>query len=415
MFGFFKKNKEEMRNLNESKLDESKMDTLLRGENNEESINILQALGIPAFGASIDFISSIIAMMPIKLYKKENKTIEEVADDARLKLLNKNTGDLLDSFQFKKAMVSDYLTYGNAYAYVNREGNILESIHYVEAMSVSVNKNADPIFKRAEIIIGGKRYHEYEIMRIARNSCDGVTGTGIVKQYQLLFASMYNSMKYENRTMKSGTKKGFLKSGEKLGEEVMRQLRAAWKKLTQNMGSDVMVLNKGIEFQEAGVTAAELQLSQNKEINSTDSYAVLAMNNNLFSQKSPTADAYIMTIKTAVLPIVRAFNTAINKFLLLEAEKDTYFFEFDINSVMKAEILERFKAYEIATKNGWLQTDEIRAEENMSPLGIDFVKLGLDSVLFNPKTGDIFTANTGTRTNINNPMPVEGGEGENEN
>ena len=47
--------------------------------------------------------------MPVKLYKIKDGKVEEQDRDERVKLLNGDTGDTLDAFQMKKAMVSDYL------------------------------------------------------------------------------------------------------------------------------------------------------------------------------------------------------------------------------------------------------------------------------------------------------------------
>ena len=53
----------------------------------------------------------------------------------------------------------------------------------------------------------------------------------------------------------------------------------------------------------------------------------------------------------------------------------------------------RYAAYKTAAETGWLQIDEIRAKENMEPLGIDMVKLGLQDVLYDPKTKKVYIPN----------------------
>ena len=57
----------------------------------------------------------------------------------------------------------------------------------------------------------------------------------------------------------------------------------------------------------------------------------------------------------------------------------------DTSELTKADILRRYQAYEVASKNGFMQIDEIRFKENLEPLGLDFVKLGLQDVLYYPK------------------------------
>ena len=41
-----------------------------------------------------------------------------------------------------------------------------------------------------------------------------------------------------------------------------------------------------------------------------------------------------------------------------------------------------------------MQLDEVRKLEDLEPLGVNYVKLGLNDVLLDPKTGRIYTPNT---------------------
>lgn len=41
-----------------------------------------------------------------------------------------------------------------------------------------------------------------------------------------------------------------------------------------------------------------------------------------------------------------------------------------------------------------MQVDEIREKEDLPALGFNFIKLGLDSVLYNPETKEMYVANT---------------------
>ena len=53
--------------------------------------------------------------------------------------------------------------------------------------------------------------------------------------------------------------------------------------------------------------------------------------------------------------------------------------------------------------------DEVRYMENDPAFGIDWINLSLNSVLYNLKTGDVYTPNTNTINNINNPNNVVSG------
>ena len=67
-----------------------------------------------------------------------------------------------------------------------------------------------------------------------------------------------------------------------------------------------------------------------------------------------------------------------------------------------------FNYIHIAIKNGWLTLDEVRTTENLEALNLDFIKLGLDSVIYYYKDKKIYIPNT------KEFVDVEGG-GKNEN
>ena len=68
-----------------------------------EAMTFEKAMQLPPVSASIDFISSICARVPIKLYREsieeEGTRTEEVTDDIRTELLNGNTGDSLNAVE----------------------------------------------------------------------------------------------------------------------------------------------------------------------------------------------------------------------------------------------------------------------------------------------------------------------------
>jgi len=180
---------------------------------------------------------------------------------------------------------------------------------------------------------------------------------------------------------------------------MLQQLKNGWKQLYSNdvnSSPDVVVLNKGITFEPASSTATENQLNEGKLTNSGLVYGLFGLTANLFNSNSVNADVYTNAIKTGVLPIVKLFNVALNKFFLLEKEKSSMFFDIDTSEVLKPTIEERYRSYEIAVKSGFMQIDEVREIEKMTPLGLDFVKLGLGDVLYNPKTKEVYVTNTNT-------------------
>ena len=93
-------------------------DVLLKALINGETITREKALTLPAVSAAVDFICNCVASMPVKLYKYKQGRVEEIENDNRTRLLNGDTGDTLDAYQLKKAMVEDYLLGKGGYCFI---------------------------------------------------------------------------------------------------------------------------------------------------------------------------------------------------------------------------------------------------------------------------------------------------------
>lgn len=352
------------------------------------------ALEIPAVSACIDFISGKIAELPIKLYHEHDGKTTEITKDIRLSLLNDSTGDLLDCYQMKQAFVRDYLLHGAGYIFPERNGNEFVSLRYIDNENVTVTKNYDPIYKAARYQIGTRTFFDDEIMRICRNTKDGVTGIGIIQEHQDILNAAYKQIVYERYLVeRGGNKKGFIQVDDRVTQEVLDDLKEKWKNLYSSDNSNMMILNKGLKFVESSNTSVEMQLNESKDTNNELICEMFGLSSKVISGTA-SDEEYISAIKTAVMPIVSAIQTALNKFMLLWAEKSDHYFILDTKELLKGDILKRYQAYQIALHEGFLQVDEVRYEEDREPFNLNWIKLGLQDVLFDTKNHTIYTPNT---------------------
>lgn len=366
-------------------------DALLRALLSNETITRDKAMTLPAVSGAVDFICNMIACMPVKLYKYKKGQVEEIENDSRVALLNGDTGDTLDGFQFKKAMVEDYLLGKGGYAYIQRDRNDVTGLFYVEEKHISILKNINPIFKTYAIEVNGMKYEPFEFIKLLRNTKDGASGKGLVDEVSKALETAYQTLLYQLGMVKSGgNKKGFLKSQRTLGQQEIAVLKDAWRRMYANNEENVVVLNNGLEFQEASNSSVEMQLNESKRTLQEEI-------NNLFH----ITDNFDLTFKEGIYPIIKAFETALNRDLLLEKEKKSLFFEFDVKEIVKANITERYNAYKTAKETGFMTLNEIRRAENMNYVeGLDVVNVGLGAVLYDTDTHTYFTPNTGTTVNL---------------
>ena len=367
-------------------------DVLLQALLNSQPITREQALTLPAVSGAVDFISGMIASMPVKLYKYKDGKVESKDDDPRVLLLNGDTGDTLDAYQMKKAMVEDYLLGKGGYAYIRRNRNDVTGLFYVKDIFVSAIPNFKPIYKDFYLIVEGQTYQKYEFIKLLRNTKDGATGVGLTEEVGTALETAFNTLLYQLNIVKSGgNKKGFLKSQRKLGQDEINVLKQAWNNLYANSTENVVVLNNGLEFQEASNSSVEMQLNESKK-------TLQAEINNIFHIYP---NDFYRTFKEGIYPIVKAFTTALNKDLLLEKEKNKMFFEFDVKEILKANPKEQAEIYKLYKEIGMLTINELRRMDNRNKIeGMDVLNVGLGAVLYDANTHQFYTPNTDTTANI---------------
>ena len=363
-------------------------DLLLKAIFGKTEIDREKALEIPIVASCVDLVTNTFASVPIKLYREsaneEGKKVTQEVNDPRVSLINDDTNDTLDGFQFKKAICEDYLLGKGGYAYIKRVKNQVRGLYYVSESKVSINRNQNSIFKNYEILVDGNIYKDYEFLKVLRNTKDGASGKGIVAEIASALKTAFKRIMYEyDLTSTGGSRKGFIKSQKHLDEKSMKALKEAWEQY-YNGNANTIILNDGMEFQEASNNSSENEMNAKTNTFNAEIRELFHLGSN-----------YNDFIKNAVLPILNAFATALNRELLLEKEKKEYYFAYDTSELLKGSLVERYQAYKIAIDSGFKTRNEIRYLENDNEIkGLDIINLGLGSVLLDTKTGNIYTPNT---------------------
>ena len=327
------------------------------------------ALQVPTVSGGIDLIANVVAGTPVKLYREENGKAIEVPNDPRVRLLNDETGDTLNANEFWHAMIRDYYTGKGGYAYINRVRGEIRSLHYVDESRVAVNRNTDAIFKDFDLLVDGTVYRPFDFLKLLRNTKDGAVGVPITEENAKLIEVAYQSLCFE-----------------------------------------LYLVKKGGNKKESSNTSVEMQLNENKQSNAEEFAKIFHIST---AEMGGTAGDTASLAKLAAIPLMKVIECALNRDLLLEKEKGSLYWAFDTKELLKGSMKERFDAYKTALDANFMQVDEVRFAEDMEPLGLTWIKLGLQDVLYDPKTNTIYTPNTNQMQRMTEQtlqVPQEGGE-----
>ena len=360
----------------------------------EDLINRKIAMEVPSLAGCINRIGETVSRLPIRLYQREDGKVKEVVDDKRLNLLNDSTGDALNPTEMWRAVVEDYYLGKGGHIYIGRDSFYRpRSLHYVEDSAVSIIKNNDPINKVYEINVMGKSYHPSDFIKIRRKTVDGTTSIPVYKEHPLIFLVAFHSMEFENvMVKKGGNKRGFIETEANLSQKSIDTIKSSWKKLYTNGSDNVVVLNSGAKFRESSNTATEMQINENKRVNGNEVCKIMGVPPSVLTGCINAGDKELFN--NTVVSVLTSIEAALDSDLLTEEEKGKFYFAFDVRELTRGNQKERYEAYKTALGSNFLQMDEVRKMEDLPPLGFNYIRLGLQDVLLNPITNEVYTPNT---------------------
>lgn len=357
---------------------------------------------IPTIAGCIKKLAGTITRLPIKLYRKDEDKIEEVTDDKRLKLLNDDTGDTLNANEFWNAILEDYYFGENGgLAYINKEKGEISSLHYVDSDSISILTNNEKIFKDYKYYLDGESYYPFQFLKIRRKTKDGASNITLQAENSQVISVAYARLIFEKVLLtKGGNKKGFFESEHKLSSEAIETLKNALKKLYSRSedAENYALLNDGIKFHESSSSPVELQLNENKQSDVRELCKLFGFSSTIIEGDATEED--VKQYNSTVIDLLTVIETALDRDLLRENEKDTMYWAFDTKELTRGNMKERFEAYGVALDKHFMQIDEVRKLEDFEALDFNFLRLGLGDVLYNPKTKEVFVPNTSQTTKI---------------
>ncbi|MDT9333101.1 phage portal protein [Clostridium perfringens] len=369
----------------------------LTGKKKEVVINKDNALEIPMVNSCLNLISSKIATLPIKLYKSKDGVVEEIFDDNRLTLLNRDTGDTIGAYELKENLITDYLLSGKSFCYIQKDNTTVKALRYIDNKEVQTFSDYNPIYKEVSYSVRGVEFKPWELITLL-NSKDGYTTTGILQTNQEVLKTAWYMLQINKVNSKNGNvPKGVLESDKQVNEGVLASIKDGWKKLfsSQEETDSCIILNAGIKYKAISTSSKDAQLLELSQDLDKKICSILGVPYDLIGCGNIGHEKVFN--KTTIVPLLKKLELAINKSLLLETEKEEgYFFSFDLTELLKDDIETRYKAYQIGIQKGFLQINEVRQIEKLPPIeGLEgYVKLNLADVLYNPETKELFTPNT---------------------
>lgn len=369
-----------------------------------------EAMKVPAVAAAVELISSSIAQLPVYLYRiNQQNEIERVPNDRRPFLINDEPNELMNGHNLKKSSVRDYLFHGATYTKTEKFRNDFLALYRIPIKNASVTKYRQNGYKETATInlqhdTGGEM-HEFEpeeLIRVLRNSEDGVTGEGILNTNSDIIRLALDEMNYSKGILKNGALPlGILNVQSKLTGKAINSLRESFQNIyggAANSGKTI-VLEDGVEYQSVSLNPNDLELTSSKKNTMSDICRIFnvpeSMLNSDANKYASNEQNNIYFLQHCLSPIITAIESAYNKSMLLESEKrEGYYFRFDVSEMLRTTEKEKVDAAVAGVRGGLYSINEGRRILDRHNIRDDYFTWNLGSVYYNPENGRMFVPNT---------------------
>lgn len=343
--------------------------------NNE--INEDKALAISTVWACTSLISETVSTLPIHFYKKNpNGTRERINNYFLSDIVRKKPNSESDAMAFWNANLVSILLHGNGINKIQRVNNKIVGLRFIhfDNLYAKVERNKIELY---ELINGKKeRIYEKDIFKITGFSLDGIWGIGVIQKGAGTFENALSALKAANENFEKGL---FPTVAFTVDRVLTKDQREMFKNGLSNITGALNagkspLLEAGMDAKVLSINPRDAQLLESRQYSVEDICRWFKIDPSLVGKTGAVSNwgtgieqKMINFLVFTLRPWITRIEQAINNNLIPIEDRDTYYAEFSIEGLLRADSKSRMEYYK---GMGSIYTvDEVRSLENLPPIG----------------------------------------------
>ena len=356
------------------------------GQNTAAGVDVTEQTALRSIDVltCVKIISETIAQLPLITYKRLATGGKKRATNHPLySVLHDRANDEMTAFILKETLQAHLLTWGNAYAEIERNdvGDCVGLFPLLPDRTGPLRRNgvlyyysqtkrdvADPGIQR---IIPAR-----DVFHLAGLGFDGLKGYSVIEMIREQIGLTQAQEEYAGRFYSNGSMPpAYMTYAKSLSLDDIKRLQAEWddgRKGVRNAWK-MALLDNGMDIKVLGINQQDAQFIEQRRFSSEKIAGFFRVPPDMVTS-SDKAGPYGVGIeqrqigfaKFTIQPWAVRWESAINAKLLLRPRDDAYFAEFLMDGLERADMDKRYSAYAVGFGK-WLTADEIRNKENLNP------------------------------------------------
>lgn len=327
------------------------------------------ALRASAVFACNKVISETVAQLPIRLYQKlpQNGKAEAVKHPL-YKLIGKQPNHLQTSFGFREMMTGHTVIRGNSYALKNRVG-MGRVAGLVPLSPDCVTVSIDSMMQRTyNVTTNGqtKSFPQEDIFHLMGMTLNGWQGVSVLTYARESIGLSLATEKFGAKLFSNGAKmSGILTTPSKFKlADTARKIGEDFDAATSGGNAHkTIVLDDGMTWNKVSMTSEDSQFLETRGFQIPEIARFFRMPLHKIQDMSASTNNNIEQqalefLTDCMLPWLERWTQSLDTQLLTEQEQDEYYFQFDVDDLLRADTVSRFTAYGLGIANRILNPNE---------------------------------------------------------
>lgn len=342
------------------------------------SSNTNSAMNLSAVYRAVELISNSIATLPIKiLISDESGNNEAEKHPLNYVFSDRNTDNLISKFTLFKLLVQSVLLRGNGFALIERKGDRVNSLRYLEPNDVQIvfDKVRNTLYYDVPLI--KKRVEPQDMLHFVMFSYDGIKGLSVLQNAARSLSIAHASENAAKGFFDNGMMiNGILKVQGPVNQKQREDLRAAWNETYTANGSGIAILQGNMDYQTIQLSAKESQMLESRQFSVTDIarfFGVspillgdLSAKTNLNTFEALQNDFLVHTLQ----PYIVMIENELNRKLLKQSETNLSI-TLETNEILRIDKTAQSNYYSTLISSGVLSINEVRKEIGYNGIGED--------------------------------------------
>ena len=328
-------------------------------------LNNYTAMNVSAFFAATSLISNTIAMLPVKVLVSGVDGKNENEQHPIIKALNSMPN--ISKFSLLKLIVQSVILRGNAFVYIERKGNTVTGLRYLESGDVTINyqKEQNKLYYQSSII-SSKYIQPKDMLHFVLNSYDGVNGISLLSYAKRTLAITNSSENSAKNFFDNGMNvNGILKVLTPISQKQKEEIRQSWQQAYSGNGG-LAVINANMEYQQLTLSPEDAQLLSSRQFNIADIARFFNLNPLLLGGESGATYSSLEMLQNAFLihtlqPYISMIEAELNRKLLGQNEQNLEVI-LETNDLLRIDKQSQANYYKTMVDTGILSRNEVRKE-----------------------------------------------------